>query len=112
MGYQKLTLAAGTYTLLAPMFSYVGGGDKAIPDIFSEDDFVSSDTASDADFIELWEDGGYSRKYFFSSDANDKWSSDQDGFDETEDTIPPGLGFWIYRRGSAVTVKLPVPYSL
>ena len=74
--------------------------------------FTASDTASDADFIELWEDGGYSRKYFFSSDAGDAWSSDQDGYDETDDTIPAGLGFWFYRQGSEMTVKLPVPYSL
>ena len=101
MGYNKVTLAAGTYTLLAPMFTYVGGGDKEIPDIFQENDFVSGEADSEADYIDLWEDGGYSRTYFFSSDAGDAWSSADDGFDETDDTIPEGIGFWFYNRGQS-----------
>ena len=112
VGYKKVTLAADNYTLLAPMFTCVGGGDKAIPDIFAEDDFVASDTASDADFIELWEDGAYSRKFFFSSDANNAWSSDQDGYDETDETIEGKLGFWFYNRDTddkEVTLAGEVP---
>ena len=111
VGYNKVTLTQG-YNMLAPMFTYVNGGDKAIPDIFVEDDFVSGESDSEADCIYLWENGGYTRTYFFSSDADDKWSSGDDGFDETDDTIPPGLGFWFYRRGNAMTVRLPAPYSL
>ena len=92
--------------MLAPMFTYVGGGEKRIPDIFAENDFTSADTDGEADCIYLWEDGGYSRTYFFSSDADDKWSSDQDGFEETTDSLSPGLGFWFYNRGDEKTVQL------
>ena len=93
--------------MLAPMFTYVGGGDKQIPDLFEEDDFVSADTDAEADYIYLWEDGGYTRTYFFSSDAEDKWSSGDDGFEETEDTLETGLGFWFYSRTpSTKTVTL------
>ena len=98
--------------MLAPMFNAIGGGNKVIPDLFVETDFVSADTDADADSIYLWEDGSYTRTYFFSSDAGDAWSSGDDGFEETEDTIPAGLGFWFFRRGSAMTIRLPVPYSL
>ena len=112
VGYQKVTLAANNYTMLAPMFAYVGGGEKAIPDIFEEDDFVSADTDGGADSIYLWEDGGYTRTYFFSSDAGDAWSDAQDGFDETTDTLPTGLGFWFYNRSDSdktVTLSGEVP---
>ncbi len=98
VGYQKVTLAAENYTLLAPMFTYVGGGDKEVSDLFAENDFTSADTDADADFIELWEVGAYSRKYFFSSDAGDAWSDATDGFDETTDTVDGKLGFWFYNR--------------
>ena len=112
VGYQKITLAANNYTMLAPMFNYVGGGEKAIPDIFAEDDFVSADTDGEADCIYMWENGGYTTTYFFSSDAGDAWSDNQDGFDETTDTIPSGLGFWFYSRSDSdktVTLSGQVP---
>ena len=92
--------------MLAPMFTYVGGGEKAIPDIFAENDFVSGEVETDADSIYLWEDGGYGRTYFFSSDAGDAWSDAQDGFDETTDSLATGLGFWFYNRGNEKTVTL------
>lgn len=111
VGYNKVTLTPG-YNMLAPTFVYVGGGEKAIPDIFQENDFVSGESGGEADCIYLWENGGYTTTYFFSSDAGDAWSDDQDGFDETEDTIPAGLGFWFYRRGGAMKITLPVPYTL
>ncbi len=112
VGYQKITLTAGNYTLVSPTFEPVGGGEKRIKEIFAEDSFVAADNAGDADYIDLWEGGGYSRTYFFSSDAGDAWSDAQDGFDETDDTIPAGLGFWFYHHGSPMKVTLPVPYSL
>ena len=105
MGYNKVTLTQG-YNMLAPMFTYVNGGDKAIPDIFVEDDFVSGESDAEADSIYLWEDGGYTRRYFFSSDAGDAWSDAQDGFDETTDVLSTGLGFWFYNRGNEKTVTL------
>ncbi len=112
VGYKKVTLAANNYTMLAPMFTYVGGGEKKIPDIFEEDSFVAADTDAEADYISLWEDGGYSRTYFFSSDAGDAWSSDQDGFEETTDGLQTGLGLWFYSRSDSdktVTLAGEVP---
>ena len=112
VGYQKVTLAANNDTMLAPMFTYVGGGEKSIPDIFEENDFVSADTDAEADYISLWEDGGYSRTYFFSSDAGDAWSSADDGFDETTEGLQTGLGFWFYSRSDtdkSVTLAGEVP---
>ncbi len=107
VGYQKVTLVANNYTLLAPMFTYVGGGEKAIPDIFEESDFTAADTGAEADFIDIWEDGAYTRSYFFSSDAGDAWSNSDDGFDETTDQLETGLGFWFFNRSvSDKTVTL------
>ncbi len=112
VGYQKITLTAGNYTLVSPTFEPVGGGEKRIKEIFAEDSFVAADNAGDADYIDLWEGGGYSRTYFFSSDAGDAWSDAQDGFDETDDTIPAGLGFWLYSQAASdktVTLAGQVP---
>ncbi len=112
VGYQKVTLAANNYTMLAPMFNNVGGGEKAIKNIFEEDDFVSGEVSTSADCIYLWEDGEYTRTYFFSSDANDAWSDAQDGFDETTDSLQTGLGFWFYSRSDSdktVTLAGEVP---
>ena len=106
VGYKKVTLTPG-YNMLSPMFQYVGGGVKGIVDIFEEKDvFTASDTASDADYILLCYAGGYQDTYFFSSDADNKWSSDQDGFEETQDPLPENLGFWLYNRGQQMTVTL------
>ena len=112
VGYQKITLAANNYTMLSPMFNYVGGGEKGIKDLFEEDNFVAADTGGGADCIYLWEDGEYTKTYFFSSDAGDAWSDDQDGFDETTDTLPTGLGFWFFSRSDSdkeVTLAGEVP---
>ena len=99
VGYKKITLAGHNYNMLSPMFQKVGGGDKKITDLFTDNDaFLSGGSDSEADFIYLWYDGGYQEKYFFSADADDKWSSDQDGFDETTDVMPENAGFWLYNR--------------
>ncbi len=106
VGYNKITLTPG-YNMLSPMFSYIGGEVKDIVDIFEEKDvFTASDTTSDADYILLWYAGKYQETYFYSSDAGNKWSSDQDGFDETTDPLPENLGFWLYNRGQQMTVTL------
>ena len=106
VGYNKVNLTPG-YNMLSPMFTYVGGGDKAIVDLFEEKDgFVAADTETDADYISIWANGGYAYTYFFSSDAGDAWSNADDGFDETTDLIPEKVGFWFYNRGTAKTVTL------
>lgn len=102
-------IVADNYTMLANPFAAPLPIKSIVP---AQGEFTAGEADSEADYISLWEDGGYSRRYFFSSDAEDSWSSDQDGFEETEDSIPPGLGFWFYRRGEAMKVALPVPYSL
>ena len=105
----EVELAANNYTLIGNPF----GAPLPIKSIIPvSGDFTSGEVQTEADYIDLWENGGYSRTYFFSSDAGDAWSDAEDGFDETDDTIPPGLGFWFYRRGDAITIKLPVPYTL
>ena len=107
MGYQKLTLAAENYTMLSPMFSYIGGGSKKIVDLFEEKEgFNSSDTDGEADCIILWENGAYTTTYFFSSDADDAWADAGDSFDETEDAFPENLGAWFLNRGAAKVVTL------
>ena len=111
VGYKKVTLTPG-YNMLAPMFTYVGGNDKAIVDLFEEKDgFVGSDTASDADYFSIWYGGGYAYTYFYSTDAADetadaKWTDDQDTFTETTDALPPNTGFWFYNRAGNKTVTL------
>ena len=111
VGYQKVTLTPG-YNMLSPAFSYVGGGEKAIIDLFEEKDgFVAADTDAEADYISVWYGGGYAYTYFFSSDAADddadaKWASDQDSFSETPDILPANTGFWFYNRGASKTVTL------
>ena len=111
VGYNKVTLTPG-YNMLSPMFSYVGGGDKAIVDLFEEKDgFVAGEADSEADYILVWYGGGYAYTYFFSTDAADenadaKWASGEDSFSETTDDLPPNTGFWFYNRSSQRTVTL------
>ena len=111
VGYNKVTLTTG-YNMLSPMFTYVGGGDKAIVDLFEEKEgFVGSDTASDADYFSIWYGGGYAYTYFYSTDAGDenvdaKWASGEDSFTETTDDLPPNTGFWFYNRAGQKTVTL------
>ena len=81
--------------------------------VATEGEFTSADTETDADYISIWRNGGYNATYFFSSDAGDAWSSADDGFDETDETIGAGESFWFYNRGSSsITIKIPAPYSL
>ncbi len=103
VGYNKVTLTKG-YNMLSPMFVNVGGGNKAIVDLFNEDDFTAGESSTEADYISLWYAGGYQDLYFFSTDANNAWSSD--GFEETEDDLPENVGFWLYNRGGERTVTL------
>ena len=111
VGYNKVTLTSG-YNMLAPMFSYVGGGDKAIVDLFEEKEgFVGADTDAEADYISVWYGGGYAYTYFYSTDAGDenvdaKWASGEDSFSETTDILPANTGFWLYNRGAQKTVTL------
>ena len=88
--------------MVAPAFTLVGGGEKPIKDIFADNSvFQAAETDADADLIKVWKDTTYVT-YFYASDAGNAWSSDQDGFDETTDTIPIGNAFWLYRVGTAV----------
>ena len=90
-------------TLVSPAFTLVGGGEKSIKDVFADNSiFQASDTVMGADLVQVW-DGSTYINYFYSSDAGNAWSWDQDGFDETADTIPVGGGFWLSRVGAAVS---------
>ena len=110
VGYTKLAANGGVsgeaYTMLAAPFTPVGGGEIAIKDLFLDNSiFQAGDTEGAADTIKIWTGAGYTT-YFYSSDVPDAWASDQDSFTETEDTIPVGTGFWLYRRGAAIPAML------
>jgi uncharacterized membrane protein YbhN (UPF0104 family) len=64
--------------------------------------FTASDSPTTADWIIIWENGGYRLpKYFFSSFAGNTWSKNL--FTTTTDTIPFGTAFWLYRQNSGAT---------
>lgn len=71
--------------------------------------FTAGGSADDADSISIWENGGYTRDYIYSTYIS-AWAGTGDPFTETEDTIIAGQGFWLFRQGSAVTVTLDCPY--
>ncbi len=105
VGYNSgLSLVAGNYNMLSAPFTSVGSttGVK-IKNMFSDNSvFVAGGSSVDADTISIWENGAYSRDYIYSADAGNVWASVADTFTETEDTIPVGTGFWLYRQGNAV----------
>ena len=112
VGYKKLTLTGNNYNMISPMFVNVGGEPKAIKDIFSDNTvFQAADNSGEADYISVWENGGYNGSYFYSSDAADetedaKWASEDDSFAETKDELPENCGFWLYRRGAQTEAVL------
>ena len=116
VGYQKLSIPAGGYALLANPFTQVGsdGETFAINDMFANDSEKSTagNNAGQGDTIEVWDPTiqGYSDLYFFSSRAGNKWAGSNPRT-ATEDSIPAGAGFWYRNRGSSdivITLKSPL----
>lgn len=110
VGYTKLSAFGGSgedYTMLACPFAPVGGGDVAIKNLFKDNSvFLAGGAENVADTIKIW-DGTTYLTYIYSNDADPyAWTSDQDSFTETEDTIPAGSAFWLYRRGAAIPAML------
>jgi len=101
-----VNLVAANYNFVSNPFA----GTLKIKNMFVNNSlFTAGYTFEDADYISLWEDGGYTRDYIYSAYIS-AWASTGSAFDETEDTIIPGQGFWLFRQGSAVTVTLDCPY--
>ena len=117
VGYQKLSIPAGGYALLANPFTQVGsdGETFAINDMFADDseNSTAGNNSSLGDTIEVWDPTiqGYSALYFFSSRAGSKWAAGSSPRVATTDSIPAGAGFWYRNRGSSdivITLKSPL----
>jgi len=100
-----INVAGANFTMVANPFPAA----MSIADIIGAD-LKASDTSETADWIVIWENGGYRvTSYFYSSDAGNTWSVD--GFETTTDTVPAGGGFWFYRQNAgASTITLNCPY--
>ena len=107
MGYQKLSIPAGGYALLANPFTQVGsdGETFAINDMFANDseNSTAGNNSSLGDTIEVWDPTiqGYSALYFFSSRAGSKWAAGSAPRVATTDSMTAGDGFWYRNRGSS-----------
>ena len=106
VGYQKLSIPAGGYALLANPFTQVGsdGETFAINDMFADDaaNSTAGNTSGLGDTIEVWDPTiqGYSALYFFSSRAGSKWAAGSTPRVATSDAIEAGNGYWYRNRGS------------
>ena len=106
VGYQKLSIPAGGYALLANPFTVVGsdGETFGINDMFSDDAGKSTagNSFTQGDTIEVWDPAnqGYFSPYFFSSRAGNKWATSSSPRNATTESLNAGDGFWYRNRGS------------
>ena len=116
VGYQKLSIPAGGYALLANPFTVVGSDGETFPinDMFSDDvgQSTAGNTMTQGDTIEVWDSANqtYFSPYFFSSRANNQWAGSNPRV-ATTDSIPAGAGFWYRNRGASdivITLKSPL----
>ena len=108
VGYQRLTIPANGYALLANPFVQVGTGTTddpvgyAINDMFNDD--VGKSTAGNTpglgDQMQIWDTirQGYTT-YFFSARAGNKWASSSTPREAASKTFEFGDGFWYLNRG-------------
>ena len=108
MGYQKLTIPAGGYALLANPFTIVGsdGETFAINDMFTDDVDKSKagNSAGLSDQIQGWDptQQGYNA-YFFSAritGGGKAWATMANARVATTNSFEPSEGFWYLSRGS------------
>ncbi len=102
VGYQRLTIPAGGYALLANPFVEVGSDGETFPinDMFADDVGQSNGgmAASAADQIQPWDSAQQKYKtYYFSSRIN-KWSSGSPMTAAT-DAFDPEAGYWYFNKG-------------
>ena len=118
VGYQKLSIPAGGYALLANPFTVVGSDGETFPinDMFSDDagQSTAGNTSGLGDTIEVWDPTiqGYSSLYFYSSRAGSKWAAGASPRVATTDSIPAGAGFWYRNRSNSdITITLKSPLA-
>ena len=105
VGYQKLSIPANGYALLANPFTVVGSDGETFPinDMFSDDVGQSNGgmNAGAADQIQPWNTvaQGYSVTYYFSSRIN-KWALGNPNTPTTA-ALNPADGYWYYNKGSS-----------
>ena len=105
VGYQKLSIPANGYALLANPFTVVGsdGDTFAINDMFSDDvgQSTAGRTMNLGDQMQIWDAArqGYTT-YFYSSWVND-WAISSTPRAATTDSFEAGDGYWYLNRGNS-----------
>ncbi len=110
MGYQKLTIPANGYALLANPFVQIGTGSStpegyAINDMFTDDteNSTAANTAGAADQLQVWDRGrqGYAN-YFFSARVTTgaAWAATATPRVAADVTFDLGDGFWYLNRAA------------
>ena len=105
MGYQKLSIPAGGYALLANPFTQVGsdGETFAINDMFADDAGKSTAgrAAAQGDQMQIWDTTrqGYTT-YFYSSWVS-KWAAGSAPRVATSDSFEAADGYWYLNRGNS-----------
>ena len=109
VGYQKLSIPANGYALLANPFVQVGTGSSeepagyAINDMFADDadNSTAGRTAGLGDQMQVWDTAtqGYTT-YFYSSWVN-KWALNSTPRAATTDSFEAGDGYWYLNRGDS-----------
>lgn len=112
VGYSKLTVNAGTYSMLGVQFEAVGGGSMKINDLFAEPAegaYVGGVGMGDSDQLQVWDPStsGYKQYFFgdwageFGAEYDNLWYWESDDVNPTEDTLAPGAAVWFISRGVA-----------
>jgi len=129
VGYQKLSIPANGYALLANPFTVVGSDGETFPinDMFSDDVGKSTEgrTAAQGDRVQVWDSSGQTYSTYFMSSFVHAWAGTNPR-QAAADSFDSGAGYWYQNRGAsafeltvagevatnAVTVTLVPGYTL
>ncbi len=104
VGYQKLTIPAGGYALLANPFTIVGSDGDTFPinDMFTGETnkITAGQRATQADMIQPWDSTAQGYKTYFFSSRIRKWSDGNANVAATT-AFDPSDGYWYFNRSNS-----------
>ncbi len=118
VGYTKLDVNGSNFSMLGVQFQEVGGGSRAINDLFAEPAegaFVGGIGLGDSDQLRVWDASidGYKNYFFgdwaaeYGAEYDNLWYWEGDDANPTTDLLPPGAAVWFMSK-SATNVYVSV----
>ena len=106
VGYQKLSIPAGGYALLANPFTVVGSDGETFPinDMFADDVGQSTEgrTAAQGDRVQVWDSSIQDYSTYFMSSFVHAWATGSAPRTSSTDSFESAAGYWYQNRGSEI----------